>query len=330
MLKSYLEYSLNENILFSLDDVIEIIKRLESEDNRNSDVINKLVNYKNKNTNKTILMSLVENNNIELLEYVLKFKPDINTRKSDGKNVLFYCKNVKVFNMLYNSGADVLVKDFNKNNVIMSLASKLIFNEELYQNLINDGVNINDMNSYGQLPISYLYYNNSAVKFLLKNNLNLNINSDFQNYIISTIFDKYKLYTSNKRSSILKSMDLMISYGFKIIDSKKLMEVIKYDFFYNLIDEYKGDSYKYKIIDLYSRILNISDDRYFKILLHHTLSYDNDLNLSMLKDILNTGIYPNFYKDLLHFYSYQQKIIDELKFYKIKYPYILSSDKYNI
>ena len=32
-------------------------------------------------------------------------------------------------------------------------------------------------------------------------------------------------------------MYIMISYGSKIIDSKKLMEVIKCDFFYNLNDE---------------------------------------------------------------------------------------------
>jgi len=147
MIKKYSLYL--EKITIENSDVISILRSLETGQNKEI-IIKKLVNNVD-NNGKSTLMQVVQSNDENLIDFILKYKIDINHKNANGENVLFYCKNLKIFKKLYDLGADPLAKNIQTNtNILIHLSSKKIFNVDLYQDIINKGVDIHEKNKNGE------------------------------------------------------------------------------------------------------------------------------------------------------------------------------------
>jgi len=308
MIKKYNMFLLNENISMSNEDIIEILKSLETEDNKNSALINRLVNYSDK-SGKNVLMSVVSSNNEDLIDYILKFKVDLNqVVKSTGENVLFFCKSLKVFKKLYDLGANInQVTKINRTTLI-TLAIKKLFNVELYQKIINDGVDINkiDINSQSVLTGSIL--NKKILELLIKNNVNLN-GKDQVSYLYPLTY-QLRHYSDKSKNIVINIFKTLFDNGVIIQDMKtfsNMLPMIEKNF--NIIDDFMTPLKKYMYDD-------------FVILIYNRLYYESGLGgIDISTKLLRLGAYPKFYNMLKKnngelFYERFADFIKENPFYE--------------
>jgi len=307
---------LAESITMSNEDVVDILKSLETEDNKNSVLINRLIN-KVDNKGKSVLMTIVQSNNEELVDYILKFNVDINHTIKTGENVLFFCKSIKMFKKFYELGVDVHAKNiYTKQNVLSYLSSKKLFNVELYQKMINDGIEI----SSDILCASIL--NKGIVELLVKNKINLN---EKQHCFLYTLFDQLR-YNRSKKTFIFNIFKFLFENKMKIIDIKHfstyLIELKNYpDYNDDLILEFIRKLSKYitndMILEIYKRYCDIF--------------YDVIKNVDFAKKLLDIELNIDLYNYLKQYYKSSNPnfyiLFDD--FIEAN-PWIENAKKYNI
>ena len=266
-------------------------------------------------------MSIIQSNDEELIDYILKFDIDINHKTKSGENVLFFCKNVKIFNKFYKLGADPLAVNTElKSTILNHLSIKKIFNVELYQQLINDGVDINHKDLYNRSVISESILNIGIVEFLIKNNVNLNDNK-IQSDIIHKLIEAFRYY-DKKRSTVLKIFKLLFENGMKVIDI---------EFFANSIirieDSYKGQ------IDIFTKFLTplkkyITDSIIIEMFKLENKYYNKvekyDFNVKLLYFSENSELY-NMIKN-----HYDKDFYDMFADYIKENPFMENIEKYNL
>lgn len=297
-----------ENISMSNYDIIEILKSLETEDNKNAALISRLVNYSDK-SGKNVLMSVVSSNNIDLIDYILKFKVDLNqVVKNTGENVLFFCKSLKVFNKLYDLGANVNQVTRIKRTILSTLARKKLFNVELYQKIINDGVDINQSDVNGSSVLSESILNKKILDLLIKNKVNLN-GSDQSSYLYQLTYE-LRYYNGTKKNIILNIFKTLFENGMAIKNIESFSKTISIsESNFNIIDDFMTPLKKYMFDDFISLIYN-------------RISHETVLNtVEVAKKLLRLGgAYPNFYNKLKinyreRFYEKFADFIEENPFY---------------
>jgi hypothetical protein len=321
MIKDYNLFLLKEAITMSNEDIVEIIKSLETKNNKNAVLIKKLVNHKDRQ-GKTVLMNIIQSNNEELLDYVLKFKPEINQIiKNTGYNELFFCKNAKVFKRIWDLGVDILHKNVLGRTTLIELASKRVFNVDLYQSVIDSGVDISWTDGNNQSVLSFLVLNRKAVNFLIKNNVNLNGKDQGQVFWPLMYEVKYGRKLNYIKTAVSIIIDLFEA-GLKLNNTTFLTQ-----FFDNMkIDD---------IYDLLERIKNSITDKDIITIYNATTRFLNNDNVSVdpyvahAKKLLNLGTYPEFYKYLKMQYSngrFERFFAD----YIAEHPYFDGVYKYNL
>jgi len=319
MIKNYNLFLINEGITISNDDIVDIIKSLESEDNKNSLLINRLVNHTD-NKGKNVLMNIVQTNNEELIDYVLKFNVDINHKTKTGENVLFFCKNVKIFNKFYNLGADVTAKNKNKRNILTYLASKKIFNIELYQKLINDGVDINQFDDGGFSVLTESIMNKGIVELLIKNKVNLN--DITQNVYLIKLFDKIKFY-KNKKTAVIKIFELLFKNGMDVENSVVFLEQLcSMSNIGNIVTDFIKPLKSYFSGKMLIKIFG------FRFLYKKGRYSWGAGAIKFAQELLNLDLYPDLYNHFKNVYGkeFQYHFEDFIK----KHPYLDDSEKYNL
>lgn len=324
MIKNYNLFLLQEGITLSANDIIDILKSLESKDNKNEKLINRLINTKDNNS-KTVLMSIVQSNDENLVDYILQFDVDINEETKSGENVLFFCKNIKMFYKFYNLGVNIKTKNKLGKNILAYLASKKIFNVELYQDLINKGININEVDKNGNGILAYCLSNFNITKLLIDNNINLN-DPKTQNNILHTL-----LYNFNHKNKIkiIKTLKLLFDNGLKVIDNEKFSDnIFNVTYWYNNNDEFID-----KLLFIFKHIIKyLSDDListiFFKLV--RFKSFTHEEFEKMIFGIFDLSLFPGFYKTIKNYFkgsSIYSKFNDTLK---QKYPELEDIEKYNL
>jgi len=319
MIKKYNLFLINEGITFSNDDIIDIIRSLESEDNKNSALIKKLVNHADK-SGKNVLMNIVQTGDYELVDYVLKFDVDINHKTKIGENVLFFCKSIKMFKKFYDLGVDAHAMN-NKRNVLSYLSSKNLFNAELYQKLIDDGIDINQKNTY--TVNGHTYYDDSVlfcsllnktiVELLIKNGVNLN-DPDTQKFCFNKLFDTFK-YSENKKKIVLNMFSILFNNGMKIIDEINFSKGVSTLNLYNInIDV---------ILDFVSPLKEYFSENLI------ILIWEKFPDMKNSKKLLNLDLYPSLYKRVKSWFG-DKNFYEHFADYVAEHPYIDASGKYNL
>lgn len=303
MIKNYNLFLL-ENIKLSSSDVIDIIKSLSTDD-KNSKLVNKLVNYTD-NNGKTILMDLVQKNKSDLVDYILKFNIDINHKDKKNQNVLFYCKNVNMFNKFYYMGADSTLINTDGNNILEVLSSKKIFNVDLYKKLIGDGVDINKKNNIVKNSI----FNQKILELLISKNVNLQ-DSEVQNGIILDLLYKFKYYPKD-RKMIINKFKYLFDNGMKVNDksfAKSISDELSWSYVgIDMVEEFIVPMSEYLTDDFFKNIIkNISNQDIMKKIMYNFPHY--------------YGFFKQLYGD-----SFAFIFSDFLK----EHPYIVDADKYNL
>lgn len=324
MIKNYNLFLINEGITMSNEDIVDILISLETEDNRNAALINKLVNHKD-NKGVTVLMNIVKSNKEDLVDYVLKFNPDINALTKLNENVLFFCKNINMFNKFFNLGVDYKIITTYEVNTLLYLASKNIFNEEMYQKLINNGVEINKLGLNKTGLLDYLVTNKKAVEFLIKNKIDLNIEHQM---FINNLFYKYKYYPKT-RKNIIEIFDILFKNGIKINQI--------YTFVNQLVDPISYAESNYNILrseHVYNFISKIgkyfSDELIIELYKHFTKYIDSkEKSRDFAIKLLDTGNRQYFY-DFLKKYWGTQAFYIYFEDYIKEYPYLEDVTKYNL
>jgi len=328
MIKNYNIFLLNEGITLSIEDVIEILEKLESEDNKNQALINKLVNYSDKN-GKNVLMNIVQSNNEELVDYILKFDINLEDKNKNGENVLFYCKNTKMFNKFYNLGVDINAKNERTNtNILIHLATRNIFNVQLYQRLIDDGININTPNNSGYNVLVESILNRRIVELLIKNKVYINDDVDYgdgssiQEHYLTRLFRAIE-YTENSKPFI-KIFELLFENGM-IIQNMKIFISNLYDINNNYFRK------KDIVIDFIIPLKKYFTEDMLLLLVNKEKSqYSRDKSVEFFKKLLNLGTYPKLYKDIKKFFispvEFKQLFGDYMK----QHPYLDEAEKYNL
>lgn len=323
MLKNYHKYIL-ENIQISLDMIIDILK-----DTKNPDIINKLVNYSDKN-GKSVLMSVVHSNRMDLVDFILQYDVDLNKQDNFGRNVLFYCKTLKMFNKFYDKGVDVNFIDNKTNkNILCVLSAKNIFNVKLYQELIDKGIDINKFDKYNNNTLSYSISVPSIVKLLIKNGADINNpQKQFQLNYFHKLFYYFNHY-KEKRKGVIDTVKLLFKNGLEFVDPNYSLS----DFVSNIVDigafNDKDNNYKNFITPL----KNILPEY---ILIKVFMDFNILDKSNVAKYLLNLDIYPTLYKKIKEYYHHNIQYAaksDMLKFleeYRKKYPYIEEIEKYNL
>jgi len=321
MIKDYNLFLLKEAISMSNQDIVEIIKSLETKDNKNFALIKKLVNHKDAQ-GKTVLMNIIQSNNEELLDYVLNFNPDVNqVTKNTGYNELFFCKSVKIFKKIWDLGVNIKHKSVGLDRtVLIELASKKVFNIDLYQSIIDSGVDISWIDRNKQSVLSFLVSNRKAVNFLIKNNVNLNGKDQGQVFWPLMYEVKYSKNPNYIKTAVPIILDLFEA-GLKLETTTYLtqfFEHMKIDEIYDLLEKIKNS-----ITDNDMRTIYNATNRFFN---NDNISYPYVENA---KKLLSLGTYPEFYKYLKLSYSngrFEKLFAD----YIAEHPYLEDIDKYNL
>lgn len=318
MIKNYNIFLLEKISLEDID-VINIIKSLETGENKDT-LLKKLVN--NVDTHgRSILMSAVKSNDEKLIDYILKFNPDLNHKNKYGENVLFYCKNIKIFKKMYDLGADPLtISEGYGRNILLHLANKKIFNVEVYQQLIDDGVNINnaDKNGYSLLQASIT--NNKIVQFLIKKGVNIN---DIQTQI-GYLYALLKSMEYSKRT-YYDVWDTLFKNGLKINDIEYFVDALL-----DIDTTYGNNPNLYKSIDFITRYLNyLGSDFLIKIFnkKSYYANYEGSGNVLYLQKLLEATENPDLYFAMKKYFG-----VDKFKEYfsSDKYKWLDDSGKYNL
>jgi len=320
MINNYKTFLLNEGISMSNEDIVEIIKHLEDNEQKNATLIKKLVNHENKN-GKTILMNVVQSNNEDLIDTILKYVDDIHkVTKDTGENVLHFCKSIKIFNKFYNLGVDANIITGINRNMLIHLSTKRLYDVELYQKLIDEGedINLSDANNYSVLSESFL--NKKIVKLLIENNIELN-DKFKQNQIIHYFFYYYR-YHINKRTSLINNLILLLDNGMIIKDIDNFIENLK---------QLNNDNSYSTIFDLLEKIKKyIVDDNFLIKMYDRFVGFGHTYEgmVIFVTAAFKLDIYQNFYLYVkknfgIRFNEYFEDFIKE-------HPYLDDSVKFNI
>jgi hypothetical protein len=313
MIKNYNLFLLKENVKLSSDDIIDIVKSL-STDNKNSKLVSKLVNYVDEQ-GKTILMDLVQKNKIDLIDYILKFNIDINHKNKKNENVLFYCKNINMFNRFYNMGADVTLINSDERNILLVLSNKKIFNVDLYKKLINNGVDINKKDRWNNSIIFFSIYNQKILELLISENVKFdNINSLL---IINELVHRLRWWNKDKKM-VINKIKYLFENGLKISE-EEFLKAIKDQLLWMTSSD-KFDIVKDFIMPLSKYI---DDDMIKKLII------DNTNNVNFLIKVM---------ENLPHYYTYIKQLwrssLDSFNYhfgeFLKKHPYLEAADKYNL
>lgn len=332
MINNYQTFLL-ENVSMSLEMIINIIKSLKG--NENKELVNKLTNYADKN-GKTVLMSIVQSNNQELIDYILKYKINLQAKDKIGRNILFYCKNIKTFKNFYDLGVDpkatMKIKKQDEEhksvvagykNILHYLSSKNIFNVDIYERLIRDGISINDTDAYGNSVIVYSILNKGIIQLLLKNGAKID-DIEIQQKMMVQLFDAFKWYKT-KRSLVISIFKMLFDNG---------IEFNMYDLSKILIDLDTWYSEKVDMVENFIKPLlkYFNEDKLLSILKHYHQNSNNSMrSIEFSKRLLNLGIYPKMYTYLQQYYRNSSNGFNEIfKDYIKNHPYIEDSEKYNI
>lgn len=310
-MKNYTQFLL-EGFNIDSQTLIDILRSLQTGKNQQI-VIDKLTKNID-SSKKNILMNIVLSNNEELLDYVLQFDLDLNHKDKDGQNVLFYAKSIKIFKKLYQLGADPTVTNIkNDNTTLIYLSSRNLFNVELYQQLINNGVNINELNSTNQSVLSNACRNKSMVELLIKNKVNLN--GDDKEYIFRSLFYSFN-YEEGKRKNIINIIKLLADNGMKLDETfnEKLFDSL-YDREpkFTLIESIKEYFNQDAIIKLYQKFVNY---------------YPGDMK-GVSKRLIRIFESSELYQHVKNFYrssNFEGKFADIIE----EYPWFEAANKYNL
>ena len=321
MIKKYEMFLLNEGISMSNEDIIEILKSLETEDNKNSKLINRLVNYTDK-SGKNVLMSVVSSNNEELIDYILSFNIDLNQIvKSTGENVLFFCKSIKVFKKLYDLGANIHQITKIGRNVLIYLSGKKLFNVDLYQKLINDGVDVNKIDVNGRSVINESILNNKTLKLLIENKVNLN-NSSQDNILSNLVYELN--YYPNKKNNILNIFETLFKNGMLIANIEWFSKIIPINNRYNIKDK------PFNIIDDFIIPLKKYMTDYFLCYIYTRICYETMWNkIDIANKLLRLGAFPKLYNKLKNNYR-NHDFYDNFADYIKENPWMEDYQKFNI
>lgn len=317
MIDNYQNFLL-ENVSMSLEMVVNIIKSLKGDENKK--LVNKLINYSDKN-GKTVLMSIVQSNNQELIKYILTLKVDLQPTDKEGRNVLFYCRSMITFKILYDLGANTNTFDKkNGKNILSHLASRNLFNYDIYKELIHNGINVNQIDNYGQSLLCYSILNKKIIQLLVKNDADYQ-DVDIQDKFTKTLFYAFKYY-KNKRKLVLSILDFLFKSGMKIdmndfsknMDDLTMYSTTDVDPIVDFIEPLKD---------------NFSDDMLISLFKHLSHSVPQNAN-TYAKKLLNLGIYPKLYQYLKKYFRYQTTSEEIFKDYLKEHPYVNDVEKYNL
>jgi len=320
MINNYQNF-LIETVTMSLDMIIDVIKSLKGDENKQ--MVNKLVNYSDKN-GKTVLMSIVLSNNQELIDYILTFNVDLQATDKTGKNVLFYCKNIKTFKKFYDLGVDAMAFD-NKleKNILLHLAGKNLFNYEIYEELITQGVRINQNDKYGNNLLVYSILNKRIVELLLKNNIDFS-DTQMQDRMLNSLFYAFRYYKT-KRKLVISIFEILFQNGIKF-NNKNFGRYIN--------DTEDWYSEKIDVVSTFIKPLQkyFNEDLLLLIFQNRTNMTSSEVSADFAKRLLNLGIYPKFYMFLKKYYrnTPKREMVKFLDEYSNKHPYIEDSEKYNL
>lgn len=91
--------------------------------------------------------------NLEVIKDLIDAGLDVNAKDEHGKTPLFYIKNLETFNILYENGADVHVKNVFKDNILFNAAQRN--DPELVKAIVAKGVDVNAPNASQLIPILF-------------------------------------------------------------------------------------------------------------------------------------------------------------------------------
>ena len=310
-MKNYTQFLL-EGFNIDSQTLIDILRSLQTGKNQQI-VIDKLTKNID-SSKKNILMNIVLSNNEELLDYVLQFDLDLNHKDKDGQNVLFYAKSIKIFKKLYQLGADPTVTNIkNDNTTLIYLSSRNLFNVELYQQLINNGVNINELNSTNQSVLSNACRNKSMVELLIKNKVNLN--GDDKEYIFRSLFYSFN-YEEGKRKNIINIIKLLADNGMKLDET----------FNEKLFDSLYDREPKFTLIEYIKEYFN--QDAIIKLYQKFVNYYPGDMK-GVSKRLIRIFESSELYQHVKNFYrssNFEGKFADIIE----EYPWFEAANKYNL
>lgn len=316
MIKNYNAYLL-ENMMFDHHTIIDILKSLKN--TNNDTLINKILNNTGK-IDKSLLMSIVENNDESLVDFILQFNVDINHKNKYGENVLFYCKSANIANKLIDAGADVHTTNKNiDRNILVQFAFKKIYDIELYKKLMSKGIDIKNVDKQQHSVLSYSITNKAMVKFLLDNNVELNGSDKFTYF--STLCGIAEYY-AKKTTYFFNTLKLLLENGMTI--DANVINIITKSF-----DVIKST---YAVLDIYD-VLKVMK-KYFneKSIIELWKKYQSDyyhIIEEITKNLIRLFESPALY-DLAKRYwassNFNEKFADIIK----EFPYFDDANKYNL
>lgn len=334
MINNYKTFLL-ENVSMKLDMVIDIIKSLKGDENK--ELVNRLINYSDKQ-GKTVLMNIVQTNNQELIDYILKFNIDLQIKDKVGRNVLFYCKNMKTFRTFYDLGVDPTAqmtirtrKDMHGNsgemltghkNILHYLSSKNLFNVDVYQKLIRDGINVNEEDVYGNTVLVYSILNKGIVQLLFKNGAKLD-ELEMQSKVLRN-FESTFCYYPKKRKLVVGIFGILFENGveFNVHDFTK---------FITGCETYWSDRVDMVENFIKPLIKYFSEEKLLSIFKNYSSGISGGIDIGFAKRLLNLGIYSKLYQWLMNYYRNSDPGSKEIfKDYIKANPYIDDVEKFNL
>lgn len=144
---------------------LESIKVLINNNNNNNIDNNNGVNERDVNGKTALHHAVISGGNEEIVELLIKIGAKVDARDKHGFTPLFYSSDVEMIKKLLEGGADV-------NNDLVLFHSTVTGKEEVVEELIKNGVEVNKKNKKGQTALFFSYNNINIFNQLINGGAN--------------------------------------------------------------------------------------------------------------------------------------------------------------
>ena len=249
MKKTFFDYTNTKLSFLDLFDLIEnsdfnnfskVIDAIDSTESAQIDILNP--------KNITPLMLAVQTNKIKFVEKLLQAGCNINQRGALNRTAVFYCSNMKIFELLLQFNVDLSLVDIHGNHFLFYCFDDL-FNLSKHPDVLNKSlscknpVNLNLKNNFGATCLFNALYNldYDAIKLFLNNNyqkIDINAVDNNGNNILMAFFiyrngnlSFERDYNKNHEQLFFNIIDLLVQNKFNFFhlnnELNSLLDIIK-------------------------------------------------------------------------------------------------------
>jgi ankyrin repeat protein len=150
----------------------------------------------------TSLHYMVDDNLSQIADLLIANGADVNIKDKNGRTPLFYCKNIKLVNLLSDSGANIdEIDEFGWTYLIFCINKNF---REGIEFALNKGSNINHKDNFSKTPMIYAVSNDDYQTF--KQLVDLGADTEIKDQYNKSVWDYFQIYDEDRMEEYLRKV----------------------------------------------------------------------------------------------------------------------------